>query len=205
MREFWDSRYSESEYAYGTEPNAFFREILQKYHLRGKILLPADGEGRNGVYAARQGLDVVAVDFSEEGRKKALALAAMNNVSLEYLAGDILEIDFPPSSFDVIAMIFVHLPSAFRRVLHKKMTELLKPGGTLILEGFSKKHVNFNSINPQAGGPKDPDMLFSTREISIDFADLDEQYLEEVEIELAEGTFHAGRASVIRFVGRKQG
>jgi len=203
MKELWDSRYASLDYVYGTEPNQFFKEILDKNHFEGKILLPAEGEGRNAIYAAKKGLEVFAFDLSSEGKKKALKLAKNENVEINYDVGDFFTLHLIKEKFDVAALIFAHFPPNISTKYHKKIAELIKPNGILILEGFSKTHFELQKENPRAGGPKNIDMLFSIESIKKDFLNFDAILLEEKEIDLKEGKFHRGRSKVIRFIGRK--
>lgn len=203
MKEFWDHRYKDQAYAYGTEPNQFFKEQLEKLK-PGSILLPADGEGRNGVFAATLGWQVTSVDLSEEGRSKALALAIAKKVSLDYIVSDVEDILFEQSSIDVIGLIYAHFAADQKTTLHHKLNNYLKPGGTIILEAFSKDHLRFNINNLKVGGPKELDMLFSAKEIQADFPNYEISLLEEKEVHLNEGRYHIGKGAVIRFVGHKK-
>lgn len=203
MKEFWDSRYSEKEYAYGTEPNEFVQQILTEHQLNGNILFPAEGEGRNAVYAAKMGLDVSAFDLSKEGKKKADQLAKSNNVKINYSVGDLSELNYKENSFDSMILIFAHFPPPLRSKMHHQLSKLLKPNGIIILEGFSKKQIEFQKTNPLAGGPPNFDMLFSTEEIKNDFPGFKIIQLTEEVVELSEGVYHQGESSVVRFVGRK--
>lgn len=198
----WDTRYQESGFAYGKEPNLFFKEWLQKL-APGTILMPADGEGRNGVYAATLNWEVTACDLSEAGKLKALELANEKQVSITYLVEDLEKLEFEQESFDVIALIYAHFSSDQKSMLHKKLQGFLKPGGLIIMEAFSKAHLDFNAIDPKVGGPKEIDMLCSIAEIKADFENYEPLLLEERIIELEEGKYHIGQGAVIRFVGRK--
>lgn len=204
MKEFWNNRYDNNEYAFGIEPNVFFKQILDNLKSKGKILFPAEGEGRNAVYAAKKGWGVTAFDYSSTGKEKALALASRNNVSIEYLTGELNKLDFKEKSFDVIVLIFVHFPPALRNPYHRRLLKYLKNDGLIILEGFSKEHFELQKLNPMAGGPKNLDMLFSEDEIKSDFSDCDVNQLNNEIIKLDEGIYHKGEASVIRFIGKKQ-
>lgn len=203
MKEFWNARYSEKEFAYGKEPNVFFKEQLNRIS-PGKLLLPAEGEGRNAVYAAKNGWQVTAFDSSEAGKEKAVQLAAEYGVDINYIVQGFDSIDFPFEYFDAIALIYAHFPKEFRREWHQKVQRWLKPGGTLILEAFSKDHLKFNSVNEKAGGPKDIELLFSTSLLGEDFGEIAPELLEEVEVELQEGNYHVGKSSVVRMVGQKK-
>ena len=203
MKEFWNERYSAPEYAYGIAPNEFFAGVLAGLK-PGKILFPAEGEGRNAVYAAEAGWEVSALDLSEEGKKKADQLAASRGVSMDYQVGNLSEMSYPAESFDALVLIFAHFPASLRESFHRKLFTFLKPGGVLILEGFSKDHLKFSSVNPLAGGPKDPSMLFSEEELRSDFKEMEILNLEEKEVELKEGLYHSGKSAVIRLIAMKE-
>jgi SAM-dependent methyltransferase len=194
---FWDERYSIPEYAFGIEPNLFFKEELDKLK-PGKLLLPADGEGRNAVYAAGNGWQVTAFDQSSEAKKKALKLAEIKQVRIEYLISDMEDSSFPELYFDVIGIVYIHFPLEKRKAYHRKLLHYLKPDGIIILECFSKDQLRNSS-----GGPKDETMLLSKAAIEEDFFDVDIIKLEQEIILLKEGFSHQGEASVIRFIGRK--
>lgn len=197
MTEFWNERYAVEEYVYGMEPNHFFREQLEKLS-PGKILFPAEGEGRNAVHAARMGWQATAFDASTEARKKAERLAKQNGVAIDYHTADYDNVDFPEESFDCIVLIYAHMLPLKREKIHRKLASFLKPGGQLILEGFSKKQINYNT-----GGPRNEAMLFSVQEIRSDFQLFTHLTTTEKLIELDEGIFHSGTTSVIQVLGRK--
>jgi SAM-dependent methyltransferase len=202
-KNMWNERYMDNEFVYGKDPNLFFKEWIQKFE-PSTILMPADGEGRNGVYAAQLGWKVTSTDLSEEGKLKAFELAKEKKVNLEYFVGDLEELQFESTSFDAIGLIYAHFAANKKTLLHKKLNDYLKPGGIIIFEAFSKLHLLYNGIDPKVGGPKDFDMLFSTLEIAADFENYEILLLEEKEITLEEGKYHIGKGSVIRFVGRKK-
>ena len=207
MENFWDNRFKSNEYAYGTLPNSFYKSAIESYKLKGKILLPAEGEGRNAVYAAQQGLQVYAFDTSIEGKNKAMKLAERNNVSIKYEVGEFFELDLIKEKFDVAALIFAHFSPEILPVYHKKVIDLLKPGGIVIIEGFSKNHLKYQENNPFAGGPKDLEMLFDalssvkdkngnhavftpfSLSCNIDFDKMERENYEEYHYELLPSTF----------------
>jgi len=197
MINFWDERYSSEEYVYGTAPNMFFKTEIEKIE-PGSILLPAEGEGRNAVFAATLGWNVTAYDSSISGKNKADALAKKNNVAVDYILKDHDNFESKINSYDCIALIYVHTPEFIRKTLHQKLLNYLKPGGVIIIEGFSQNQINNNS-----GGPKELEMLFSKEELMDDFSTLDNIEIYEKDIILDEGNFHKGSASVIRLVGYK--
>lgn len=199
----WDDRYKEPEFAYGTKPNEFLKEQINKFKT-GKILFVAEGEGRNAVYAAKLGWHTFAFDISVEGKNKALQLAKENNVSINYQVGHLPNLDFNNEQFDVIALIYAHFPPNIKSKYHKLLNKKLKKDGIVIFEAFGKNHLKYRNENPKIGGPSDLDSLFSVDELKSDFENYEIMELEEKEVELKEGLYHNGKGSVTRFVGRKK-
>ncbi|MDG1766494.1 MAG: class I SAM-dependent methyltransferase [Flavobacteriales bacterium] len=203
MKEMWNERYGAKEFAYGIAPNVFFKYALDKYELEGRILLPAEGEGRNALYAAQSSLEVYAFDISEEGQKKALQLAKEHHLTIDYQVGHFLKMNYAHGSFDAAALIYAHFPPHILSVYHQKIIDLLKPGALLVLEGFSTNNLPLRMENPKVGGPDKIEMLFSTESIKAEFPNFETIELEEAQVELNEGLYHQGKAKVIRFVGKK--
>ncbi|MEN8764697.1 MAG: methyltransferase domain-containing protein [Wenyingzhuangia sp.] len=201
--EMWDNRYAKDTYAYGTKPNLFFKATIAEYQLNGKMLLPAEGEGRNAVHAAKEGFEVTAFDISSQGKKKALKLAEKEKVMINYEIGNLFDLKLVDQKYDVAALIFAHFPSDVVSIYHHKIADLIIDGGIIILEGFSKNHLEMRNINPKVGGPNKSEMLFSVESIKKDFTNFEIIKLEEVEVDLNEGEFHNGSGKVIRFIGRK--
>lgn len=196
MKQFWNERYAVDENVYGEAPNRFLKDFIDAQPA-GRLLLPAEGEGRNAIYAAMNGWAVEAFDFSEEARNAAAEKAEIAGVMLHYELKDI-EAYQPQKKYNVIALIFVHMQPIIRSTFHQKLIASLQPGGYLIMECFSKKQLNNKS-----GGPKDIERLYDAGEIRNDFGKLEVIRCVEEEIELAEGDLHKGKASVIHFIGRK--
>ena len=197
MKNFWDNRYLSKEYVYGIKPNEFFASEIKNLQ-PGKLLLPAEGEGRNAVFAAGLGWDVTAFDFSSFAIEKARKLAEKKGVKINYFLSDIDSMSFESDYFDCISLIFVHTPEDKRHTFHRNLIKFLKKGGRVILEGFSKEQIKKSS-----GGPKKIEMLFSQEQISEDFSELNSLRILEENIVLNEGVFHQGTASVIRLTGVK--
>jgi len=202
MKEFWNERYNQSVYAYGKQPNAFYKSQIDVL-VPGTILFPAEGEGRNAVYAATKGWQVDAFDISEAGKIKAEKLANENHVKINYTIGTFGNLPYKKQQFDVIVLVFAHFNPENRWEYHKLLSEYLKPNGLIILEGFSKKHLEYSKKNPAVGGPKNLDMLFSKKMILSDFKDFNTQLIQEQEVELKEGEYHNGMGHTIRYVGLK--
>lgn len=196
MKEFWDARYNSPGFIYGIEPNEFFKNNLNKIQ-KGKILLPGDGEGRNAVYAAKNGWDVTAFDYSISAKEKALHLAEENQVNINYITSEASAFS-NNEKFDNISIIYFHLPPKVRLEFHRKLKFFLNSGGKVVLECFSK-----SQIDKKSGGPKNLDLLYSTKQLEADFDYLNIKLLEEKEIYLDEGEFHQGKASVIRMIAQK--
>lgn len=196
-KSFWDDRFKSREFIYGVQPNAFFKRFLEG-RKAGHLLLPAEGEGRNAVYAAARGWDVDAFDISTEAKKKALKLADERKVDIHYFNSDMRDVSLEERTYDLIALIFAHMPSRIRRSVHRSLIEALKPGGYLIIEAFSKKQIDKNS-----GGPPNIDMLYDMDSLRKDFKSLKIETLSEDTQELDEGMYHDGEAHLIHFIGRK--
>lgn len=192
----WNERYNVEEYIYGTEPNDFLRE--QSGLLTGRVLSLAEGEGRNGVFLASLGLQVLGVDGSEVGLAKAQKLAAQCGVVLDTQVVDLADFSPEPEQFDAVVSIFAHLPSEVRAVLYPRVLSALKPGGLWVMESYS-----LDQMHKGTGGPKDSDMLMSAQKILDELPNLEPVVLQEIDREVNEGTHHCGLASVVQFVGRK--
>jgi 2-polyprenyl-3-methyl-5-hydroxy-6-metoxy-1,4-benzoquinol methylase len=194
---FWNNRFKKDDFVYGKRPNVFFREQLNKCD-PGVLLLPAEGEGRNAVYAARQGWEVHAFDISKQGKSKALQLAENYEVSINYTLNDFESYNLPSNNFDVIGLIYAHMHDDIRRKVHRKLIEGLKPGGKIILEAFNESQLGNSS-----GGPKSIDMLYSRDKLKGDFEDLNILSLQTIEAELSEGAHHKGKANLVRLLAKK--
>lgn len=197
MNNMWDQKYNSSEYLYGKEPNEFFASELKKLK-PSLMLLPAEGEGRNAVYAASHGWKVHAFDSSKVGQEKALSLAAERKVNILYSITDIQDFDAGDIKYDAIGFFYAHFPLEMRNDFFNLVQKSLAPGGKIILEGFHKKQFNRNT-----GGPKNSSMLFSVEELGEIFSDLHIEKLSEETIELDEADGHKGEADVVRMVASK--
>jgi SAM-dependent methyltransferase len=198
MSEFWDERFKQKEYVYGIQPNIFFAETIKQLK-PGKLLLPMEGEGRNAVYAAKLGWEVTAFDYSKEGKRKAIELAKENNVQIDYHISEATSFIFPEKTFDAVGLIFSHLPPGSREVLHNGCVQALTSGGIIIAEYFHPDQLGYGS-----GGPKQLDMLYDAALLKNDFSELIPEVCEEKVVTLNEGPYHQGRASVVRYLGKKR-
>lgn len=196
MNEFWNQRYAENKMVYGYEPNTFFKQFIDA-HKPGSLLLPAEGEGRNAVYAASKGWQTDAFDFSEVAMGKALEHASSKSVLVNYLLKNINDFR-ADKQYDAVSLIYVHLPEVLRTKFHQEVYKSIKPGGFLVLEAFAKEQVQFSS-----GGPKDPIMLYDAPSLCNDFQFLHMINCEQKEIILDEGDYHKGKAAVLRMIGQR--
>ena len=192
MKDFWNERYSDHEFVYGTEPNHFFKQQINEIK-PGSILLPADGEGRNAIYAASLGWDVTAVDYSQEARQKALKLAKDRELDIQYHISDLADFDFGESVYDAAAFIYVHLPRSIINEVYQNVIKSLKKGASIIVEVYS-----VNQLGRDSGGPTDERVLYTKDGLRKLLTGTDIQMLEEQEVELQEGKFHVGKAMVFR-------
>jgi SAM-dependent methyltransferase len=195
---FWDERFADREFLYGTEPNVFLVEQAHRLAPGSRILLPGDGEGRNGVWLAGRGMDVLSVDASAVGLAKAQRLARDRGLSIKTDVADLGAWAWPSSGFDAIVSLFLHLALPERASIHGKMIDALKPGGILILEAFRLEQLAYSS-----GGPKDPTLLYSAGQLKAEFRAIDILLLEEALVDLDEGKLHQGPGATVRLVARK--
>jgi len=193
----FDQRYSDSDYVYGTSPNDFLREVAPKI-ARGRVLCLGEGEGRNAVFLAKGGWEVVALDVSEVGLRKARELAAQNGVSIETVVADLSNFLWPEDEYEAVVSIWCHVPSLLRAFVNQGARRALKSGGAFVLEAYSPAQLTFDT-----GGPRDADMLVEVAELQHQFAGFSIEIARELEREVVEGKYHTGRAAVTQFVARK--
>ncbi len=196
---FWDAKYQDDAYFYGTEPNAWLTRQRHRLPDGGQVLSVADGEGRNGVWLAGQGMKVTSVDASGRAQAKASALALKRGVALTQVTADLTTWDWPTGKFDAVVAIFAHFRRDQRPSIHRNMLAACKPGGLVLLEAFSPYQRIYGT-----GGPKDIDMLYTAQRLREDFADAEILEVAEVEVELDEGPGHRGPSAVAHIVARRR-
>jgi SAM-dependent methyltransferase len=197
--ERWEARYAVPEYAFGKAPNYFLASCKPLLPRSGRALVVADGEGRNGVWLAEQGLDVLSIDFSPTAQKKARALAAERGVNVDFRETDVHAWNYPEAAFDVVVEIFTQFSTpAERAVKWAGMCRALKPGGLLIVEGYTPKQLEYGT-----GGPKQLDHLYTKALLDSAFGDYRDVKIVEEEREMQEGAGHAGMSAVIGLTARK--
>lgn len=195
----WDGRFSGPDFLFGTEANAYLAQHRSLLVAGKAALAVADGEGRNSVWLARQGLHVDAFDISSVGVAKAARLAREHDVTVDLRVADCDDWKWRPAAYDFVAAIFVQFAGpAMRRRMFAGMIDTLKPGGFLIIQGYTPKQLDFKT-----GGPGLLDHLYTTSMMCDAFASLDIIELREYETELAEGAQHVGRSALLGMVARK--
>ncbi len=206
MKEFWNERYADVEYAYGTNPNEFL--VAEYSRIKSddgiaKILCIAEGEGRNACFLASKGFEVTAVDQSAQGLAKTKQLGKTLGVEITTIEADLEHFEIDPASWDGIVSISAHLPPALRKKVHSKIVSGLKPGGILILEAYTEKHLDMLGI----GGPPahQKEMFMALAELEQELQSLDFIIAQETERHLHEGKYHQGLSAVVQVVAQRGG
>lgn len=201
----WSKRYRDAgdDYLFGTEPNRFLahrQTLLQTGH---SALSVADGEGRNSVWLAEQGLEVTAIEISAVAVEKARRLAVGRNAQVRFIQADMLAPGWPPAElhdgFDWVVGIFIQFVGPeWRERQFTVMKQLTRPGGRILLQGYTPGQLEFGT-----GGPSDVANLYTTEILQDAFADWHIEELTEYEDDIAEGAGHRGRSALIGMVARK--
>ena len=195
----WQSRYARPDYLFGTAPNEFLRQHAHLLKPGQTALAIADGEGRNGVFMAEKGLNVVSVDFSPLALEKARKLAAARKVTMRIEQADIINREWPPETYDVVAAIFFQFATPPQRdAIFAGIGKTLKPGGLLLLEGYRPKQLEYKT-----GGPPQVENLYTRETLEAGFAGFASIDIREHDSEIAEGAQHVGMSALIDLVGRK--
>jgi SAM-dependent methyltransferase len=193
----WDQRYNTSDYVYGTEPNDFLASAIEELP-KGQALCIAEGEGRNAVFLAEHGHQVLAVDSSAIGLEKAARLAAERGVRIATEVTDLAHFDVEADSWDTVISIFAHVPPAIRKPLHKKIVGGLRSGGVLVLEAYTPAQVGLGT-----GGPPVPELTMTLAELRQELHGLHFIHAVEQEREVIEGSLHTGRGAVVQVLAVK--
>jgi len=196
----WNSRYDTDDYIFGTEPNHYLLKYKAYFKAGMSALAVADGEGRNSVWLAKQGLITTAFDISSVGVEKARKLARAENVAVNFSVADCQSWDWGAQKFDIIAAIFIQFADpVMRKKLFSQMIGALNPGGIIILQGYTPKQLEYKT-----GGPGLIDHLYTEDLLRKEFSDLEFINLSVYDAELKEGSQHAGMSALIGMVAKKQ-
>ncbi len=197
--EYWNERFASESYVFGTQPAVFLADNAHYIPSRSRVLVPADGEGRNSVFLAEQGHTVVATDIAEEGLAKARRLAAARGVSVEFRHLDLESWSWPEAEFDAVVAIFIQFaPPAFRDRIFAGMKRAVRPGGIILLHGYTPKQLEYRT-----GGPSEVEKLYTEELLQTAFGDCEILRLESYERDLDEGERHRGRSALIDLVARR--
>jgi SAM-dependent methyltransferase len=196
----WEARFATPDYAFGKEPNYFLKSCRKLLPRRGRALAIADGEGRNGVWLAEQGLEVISLDFSPAAQKKARALAAERGVKVAFVQSDVHGWDYPQAAFDVVVEIFTQFGAPSDRAIKwRGMRRALKSGGLLVIQGYTPKQLEYGT-----GGPKRVENLYTRAMLEREFGDFGDLNIVEEERDMREGAAHAGISAVIGLTATKR-
>jgi cyclopropane fatty-acyl-phospholipid synthase-like methyltransferase len=196
--ERWQTRFRAPGYAFGKEPNGFLKAHAALLRGRKTALSVADGEGRNGVWLAEQGLDVTTIDFSPAALEKSRALAAERGVKLRSEVADVTTWRWPVAAFDVAVAIFIFVAPAERPAFLANLKNALNPGGLLLMQGYRPKQIEYRT-----GGPSDPARMYTRAILEAGFGDMAKLDIHEHDSAISEGTSHAGMSALIDLVATK--
>lgn len=195
----WNRRYAGDDFLFGTEPNAWLREHVDALPAGGRVLCVADGEGRNSVWLARQGFAVEAFDVADRAVEKARGLAQRAGVDVRYTVADVDHFDWPQAAYDGVAAIFVQFADpTLRARLFERIANSLKPGGVLVLQGYTPQQLDYRT-----GGPPYASHLYTPEMLQAAFAALSILELRAYEADVQEGSGHRGRSALIGLVARR--
>lgn len=194
----WNDRFSNENYMYGTEPNVFLAEMQKKLQLNGNALAIAEGEGRNAVFLAQQGMNVTTWDYAESGLQKTKKLAALKGITVNTKLVDLNDAEWESNQWDEIVCVFGHFPTDLRKKTLQGVKGAVKPGGYYVTEVYSHCQIPYKS-----GGPKELDFLYRPEEFIETFSDWRIVHFFMGEVIRHEGELHNGLSHVIQFVGQK--
>ncbi len=194
----WDDRYSEEGFAFGTKANDFLIEA-QSQIPKGRVLCLAEGEGRNAVFLAEQGYDVLAVDASSVGLEKAKKLANERGVKITTQVSDLADFKLEQNAWDGIVSIFCHLPVSLRQNIHQQICTALKPGGVLVLEAYRPLQLEYKT-----GGPPVAELMMTQSSLQTEFSSLNIKHCCELVRPVIEGKYHTGDGAVVQLIACRE-
>lgn len=195
----WNERYATKDYVFGRAPALFLTNHTQWLKPGQRALAVADGEGRNGVFLAENGLDVVSMDSSSNAQKKAKDLARERGVEIECALSDIAEWPWDENAFDIVVGVFIQFVGPEPRAkIFEGMKRTVKPGGLILLHGYTPKQLEYGT-----GGPPFVENLYTPEILRTAFSDFKIHELRDYEADLDEGAGHSGRSALIDLVAQK--
>jgi SAM-dependent methyltransferase len=196
----WDQRFGEPGFAYGTEPNDFLRSVVNRLSRSAPVLCIGEGEGRNAVFLAQQGLKVTAVDSSAVGLAKARDLAGERGVTIETVHADLADFDLGTGRWGAVVEIFCHMPEPLRSEVHRRVVSALAPGGAFVLEAYTPAQLDYRT-----GGPPVLERLYDRESVTDALSGLELAHVEELVREIREGKYHNGPGAVLQVLAVKPG
>ena len=193
----WDERYQGEDYVYGTAPNDFLRDQIERIPA-GRVLCLAEGEGRNAVFLAEHGFRVTAVDQSSVGLGKARRLATDRDVEIDTVVADLAGFSIEPDAWEGIVSIFAHMPPAARRHIHREAVRGLRSGGVLVLEAYRPEQLQYKT-----GGPPTAEMMMDLDGLRTELSGLEFEFAAETVRDIHEGPPHHGPGAVVQVLARK--
>lgn len=198
-REFWNKRFAAEEYIFGRDANVFLQSQRDRFKPGMRVLDVATGEGRNAVWLAQAGCDVLGIDVSPLGLAKARRLAAERGVDVAFEEADVRRWSWPSQRFDAVVSIFIQFAGPNERAMvFDGMRATLRPGGIVVLQGYTPRQIEFKT-----GGPPQVEHMYTRALLEDAFAGFEIVHLREHESELSEGSKHVGRSALIDLVARK--
>ncbi len=195
----WDARFSTDDYIFGTAPHVWLAQHRDLLPAGGRVLAVADGEGRNSVWLAQQGMQVDAFDISPVGVSKATRLAQQANVQVNYQVRDVDNFDWKVGEYDAVVAIFIQFADPdTRATLFNRMKSALKSDGVILLQGYTPKQLDYKT-----GGPPNLDHLYTEELLRDIFGDMNILELQAYEAVLREGMQHSGQSALVGLVARK--
>ena len=195
---FWEARYAQAGRVFGDEPSELMTRFQHLFTKGMTALAVGDGEGRNSVWLAQQGLHVTAIEQSRSAVEKAKTFAAAHKVRVDFQCMNLHDYAWPQAAFDVIISIFVHLPAADREHVRHQFLNSLRPGGLLVIEGYHVDHLTTG-----LRGPPDPQMYFTEASVARDYADLETLHLQKNQTDVIESGIALGKGIALEYIGRK--
>ncbi len=191
----WDERYRSDDFYYGVEPNDILVQEAHRIRPGGRVLCLAEGEGRNAVWLAQQGFDVLGIDGSAVGLAKAERLAQTRGVRITTQVADLAEVDLCEDQWDAVVSIWCHVPPALRRDLHQRVQRALVPGGVFILEAYHPRQLEYRT-----GGPPVAELMMTAKDLRSELGALQIEVLQEIERDVHEGPGHHGHSAVTQLI-----
>jgi len=198
-QDFWNQRYQVEGFLFGREPNAFVKSQAHLFKPGQDVLAIADGEGRNGVFVARQGARVTSVDFSAPALEKARRLADEFSVEITIEQQDFYDWQGADDAYDIVLAIFIQFaPPEKRPQLFDTIKRLVKPGGLVVMQGYRPEQVSYKT-----GGPPQAENMYTIDLLRTAFADFYIQHLKEHDSIVDEGIGHSGLSALIDMIAQR--